>query len=180
MVKELGVIMLAELDPARAARCEHRKCLSALYALDKLVSLLHDSEVGSNVHIKHAVCAESSDSSNHFAFNICAHRHIESLTESSSYSRSCEEYYLLLGVCQSVPNLVLVALFTQSADRASNDTLTAAYARRLHEVLIESTVNTGLETSVDLADNGNALNVLAGSDTSHALNALVVISDEIR
>ena len=64
-------------------------------ALNEFVCFFNYCKVSCNIHVEHMVRTESSDSRNHFAFDICADRFAEFFTESSSYGRSCKEDYLL-------------------------------------------------------------------------------------
>ena len=130
MIYEVRIVMLAELDPTGAAGCEHRHCALVLDPLDKLVSLLNDSKVSSYVHVEALNIAEALDSRNHLALNVCADRIAELLAESSSDRRSCKEHYLLVGISNSLPYLILAALLLECACRTSYDTLTAANAGR--------------------------------------------------
>jgi len=180
MRQEIRIEVLTELYPTGAARCEHRQSALVLDPLDQLVSFFHDREVGSNVHVEDVNVAQSSDSSDHLALNVSTNRVAELFAQSSSDRRSGEEYDLLLGICDSVPNLLLAALLGKSANRAGYDTLTAAYASGRCQRHIECGTNVNVETSSYVADNGNALYILTSSNASHTLDALVVISYEER
>ena len=179
MGEEVGIIVLTELHPAGAAGCEHRHCAALCDPLEELICFFHDSEIGSNVHIEHLIAAESSDSSDHLALNVSTCGIAECFAECCSYGRSCEEYYLLIGICYSIPDLVGIVLLAESAYRTGNDTLTAAYAGNISELFLKCAADMSIEASSDSSDNAYALYIAAGSNASHAVDALVIVSDDI-
>ena len=60
-------MMLEEVDPARAAAREDREVLAALHALDQLMTLFHDREVGAEIRVEDAIEAEAVEGGDHLA-----------------------------------------------------------------------------------------------------------------
>ena len=176
--------MLHELDPAGAAGCEHRQRrlvkLVGSNTADQLVGFFQNCKVSRHVHIEHFDVAKHSDRLDHLVFHVGSRRHVKTFTQRSRDGRSGEEYHLLLGIRDSVPYLVDIALLIQSADRTGDDTLSAADTGRGIQALIERRTDADVEASSDLSDRSDALNVVAGGDAAQALNALVVVTDYIR
>ena len=146
--------MLNELDPTGAAGREHRKCAAVLNSFNKLVCLFDNREVGCEVHVEYGhIFAEAADSGCHLALNVCADREIEALAESCLDGRSGVEDDLLVGICDSLPDLVFLALLLECANGAAYYALTAANAGRISKALVECTADVSVEASLYSADS---------------------------
>ena len=131
MVKHIRVIILAELDPSGRAGGDHRESALVLYALNKLVRFLNDREVGGKVGVEHSVKAETAQSGDHLALNVCTDRHSEALTEGSPDGGSGLNDNVLCRVAESLPYLVGVVLLGDGTGGTYCGTLTAGDAGNL-------------------------------------------------
>ncbi|CDC75945.1 putative uncharacterized protein [Candidatus Colimorpha enterica] len=179
MVKHIRVIILAELDPSGRAGGDHRESALVLYALNKLVRFLNDREVGGKVGVEHSVKAETAQSGDHLALNVCADRHSEALTEGSPDGGSGLNDNVLCRVAESLPYLVGVVLLGDGTGGTYSGTLTAGDAGNLAEVYLERGSDAGVDTSVIRPYDRDVL-LAADSHTAAAENALVVVADEVR
>ena len=172
--------MFAELHPTGAAAGEHGQLLTALQAFHQFMGFFHDGQVSGDVHVEYGVSPQTADGCHHLAFNIGADGHVETFTQGGTDGGGGEEYDLLLGVGDRVPDIVDLALFTQGADGAGNNTLTAADAGRICQALFKGAADMDVITTLNCADDRYRLHVFAGGDTAHALDALGVVTHDIR
>ena len=175
---ELGIVMLAEVDPTGGAGSDHRELAAILDAVDKLVALFHDGEVSSEIGIKDSVEANAAESSSHLAGNRCADSFAEALAESCTDSRSCLNNNVLGGIVESFDNLIGIVLLAESAGRANVDALTAGYAGNVIQLSLESAADVGVKATCVSTDDGNVL-ILAGCNAAAAKNALGVVADKV-
>ena len=140
---------------------------------------LHYSKVCTEVCVKYGIEAESAKSRNHLALYGCTHRIAECLSERCSYCGSCLYNNYLFWICKCVPYLVRIVLFCKRTCRTSCYTLTARYAGSLGKIKVKRTVNACLEASVVCADYADTLELVAGGDTTAAVNALVVVTEHM-
>ena len=179
MGDHLGMALLDELDPRGAARGEHGHGLARLDAVDELARLLHDGEVGGDVHVEHMVGAEAADGCHHLALDVGADGHIERFAQRRADGGRREEHDLLGGVGERLPHVLDGGIFGEGADGAGDDALTAAHADGLGKGHIERRTDVDVEASADGADGVDVL-LAAGGDAAHAVDALVVVSDDVR
>ena len=175
---ELGVVVLAELDPSGRAGGDHRKGAAVLYSVKKLGSLFNDGKVCCGVGVKYLFKADSAQSRNHLALYVSADRHTEALTESCTDRRSGLHYNVLGRIGESIPYLVGIVLLNESAGRTYSGTLTAGDTGSRAEIHVEGLTDAGVDTTVVSTDYGYVL-LVTNSYTSTAENTLVVISYEV-
>ena len=87
---------------------------------------------------------------------------------------------MLVGICDSIPDFIDIALLIQCTDRTGDDTLSASDTCRCIQTLIERRTDAYVEASSDLSDRSDSLYVVAGGDAAQALDALIVVADYIR
>ena len=172
--------MLAVLDPSGRAGGDERELAALLDSLEELGSLLHNREVGGEVHVVNAVEAETLYSRDHLALDVSTRLVAEALADCSADRRCGADCDVLLRVGDSVEHLLSVVLFVERADRAGNYTLTAADTAGLGELLLERGADVGIKSAVVSADNADALHILAGCYAAAAEDTLVVITNEER
>lgn len=86
---------------------------------------------------------------------------------------------LPFGICKCVPYLVRIVLFCKRTCRTSCYTLTARYTGSLSKIKVKRTVDACLEASVVCTDYTYTLKLVAGGDTTAAVNALVVVTEHM-
>ena len=79
MGEKVGIVVLAELDPAGGAGGDHRQCAAFLDSLDELGALFHNGEVSAEVGVKYFVKAQHLERGDHLAGDVGADRHTEAL-----------------------------------------------------------------------------------------------------
>ena len=173
---ELGIEMLAVLDPAGRAGGDHRENTAVVYPVEKLRAFFHDGEVGGEVNVEYSVCAEPSHGGGELAGGGGADGHAEFFTDRYTHGGSGLEYNELVGIVESRPDCLGGILFGECARGAGCDTLTAVYAGDFGKILAEGRTYHGLEAAVLHSDSKYTLGVFAGGNAATAENALIVIS----
>ena len=180
IIQHVGIIVLHELYPAGAAGREHGQRLFAHDTLHQLGRLLHDGEVGGNVHVEDLNVAQATDGRDHLTVHVGAYGIIELLAQLSAYGRSGKEHDFLVGIGHGVPDLIGVRLFGERAHGASHYALAAAHAGRIHERHVERAADVNGVSPAYGAYRLHALEHLAGGHATTAVDALVVVADEER
>ena len=175
----LGIGLFDELDPPRTARREHRQRLARLDAVDQLARLLHDREVGGDVHVEHRVRTQPADRRDHLALDVGADRHVERLAQRRPDRRRGEEHHLFGRIGKRRPYVARRRPLGQRADRARDDALPAAHARRIDERSVERAADVDVEAPADRTYRVDAL-LAARGDATHAIDAFVVVADDVR
>ena len=180
IVNEIREVMLAELDPSRRAGGNHRQNALVLNASDQLGCLLDNGQVGGQIHIEHAVKAQSLQRGNHLALGIGTRLVAEALTDLRTDRRCGTDENVLVGICQRLEDLIGIIALVQRTDRAGNDALSAVDAGGVRQRFAECGADVGIKPAVVRADDTDSLHLCAGCHTATAENALVVVADDRR
>ena len=172
--------MFAELDPAGRAGSDEREFASVLESFNELVRLFHDSEVSSEVHVVNAVETEAFESCDHLALDVGAGFKAEALADLSANGRSTADSDVFRRIGDGSVNPRGVVLFVKSADRASDDTLTAVDAGGIGERKFKLAADRGIVASVLCADGADRLDLVTDGNASAAKNTLTVVADDGR
>ena len=176
---EFGVVVLAELDPAGGAGGDDRQLAAVLDALDELVGLLHDGEVGAEVGVEDLVEAESSQGSGQLALHGGADGQAEGLAQAGADGGSGLHDDVLGRVVDGLDHVVDAGLLIQRAGGAHGDALAAGDAGGLAQAHLEGAGDVGGKAALVGADDADALGLFAGGDAAAAEDALGVVADHV-
>ena len=179
MGDQVGIIVLAELDPAGGAGGDHREDAAVLHALDELGTLFHNGEVSAEVGVEDLIKAQHMQRGGHLAGDERADRHAEAFAESGADRRRGVNDNVLGRIGQSREDLGGVVLFYQSAGGADNGALTAADAGNVAQLLVKGAADLSIKAAVVGADNADVLFFTSGHAAA-AKDTLVVIADEVQ
>ena len=166
--QEIRIIMLAEFNPSRAARRNHRELASIFDSLQKLRALFHNCEIRARIRIEHFVRSESADRGHHFACRTGTDRHSKGLSDRDAHCRRSLENYIFFRIGNCVPDLFNFTLLLQRSRRADGDALAAVYAGRFHKRFAERTADHCFKAALHRINDADRLNVLADADASPA------------
>ena len=176
---ELGIVVLAELDPAGAAGSDLGQGPTVLDALDELGAFLHDGHVGGVVHIEHLVEAQTAAGRDELAFHVGAHGDAEALTDLNTDGGCGGDDHVLGGIGEGLPDLVGVVPLGEGAGGAHLDALAAVHAAGVGERHLKGAGDVGLVATHAGADDVSVLDVLADGDAAAAQDALAVVADQV-
>jgi len=177
VVQQLRMLVLHIADPARRAAGQLRELAALGDTADEFIAFLHDREVGAEVGVIDAVEADSAQRRCHLAGDSGADRHAELFAQGSTDGRSGLYDHELVGIIQRHDDIVDVLALMQSADRAVQNALAALHAVDVREAAVVDRTDDGLEAAVDVAENAQSLDLLAGIDAASAQHALRGVAD---
>ena len=175
---EFREIVFAVLDPTGRAGCDEREVLAFLHSAEEFGCFFHDGKVCGEVHVVNAVKANAFESGNHLTFGIHAGLDAEAFADGGTDGRRGADRNVFGGIVDGIPNFFGVILFVERAYRASNDTLTAGYARGSCERLIECGADLCIEAAVERFDDADALHILTSGNATAAKDTFVVVTNE--
>ena len=178
MVDEVGVVVLAELDPSRRAGGYHGQHAAVLDPVDELVGLLHDGHVRAEVGVEHLVKAQAAKGRGHLALHVGANGQAELLAKSRANGGGGLHDDYLLRVVDGVDNVLGVVPLGQSPGGAADDALAAGHAGHVAQGLLEGAAYLRVKAAVIGADNGHVL-ILARGHAAAAEHALCVVALKI-
>ncbi len=182
IVEQVGIVVLEEIDPGRAARRHDRKLDAlvagqmSLQAFEDLGACFHDGKGGGEVRVEHLGKAQVTEGGYHLAGHDGAGLHAELLAEGHADSGSRLGDDDLVGVHQVVHQAVGVVTLGQGARRADGDALAAISAIRVLKHAVEGRSDGGVETAADSAEDTHGLDIVAHSLATAAEDALVHVA----
>ena len=179
-VEQVGVVVLEEVDPARAAGGENRQVLARLHAFDELVALLHDREVGREVGVEDLVEAEGAETGYELARDGFARLESEFLADGDANRRGGLDDDGLGGVVEGRPDLLDVGDADDGADRADVDALAAEGAGAVGQRNHRGRADLGGETAAVAGEGADGLDLVADGLAAAAHDALVEVAHDGR
>ena len=176
----VGVVVLAELDPAGGAGGDQGQRAAVLDAVDKLGALLHDGQVGGDVGVEHLVKAQAAQGGDHLALHVGADGHAEALAQGGAdggggaarpraWSGSARAAQTL-----SVSSFSVRAPVGQTAMHWPQ--VTQADFAQVH---VKGAADVGGEAAVVGADDAARPDFAADGDAAAAEDALGVVADQM-
>ena len=171
---------LHKTHPARAAGSKHRELVLFRMGnlLDKLGALFHNGQVRAEVGIKyviHSCSAQRGSQSLHGCeFRVQA----EGLSPCGTDGR-CNLYNRdLLRILDGLDHPIHIIALTKGADRTVGNTLAAECALGILQTVHAGDIDSDAGTGIDHIPHVCGLDLVADLDTAHALDALVIITDQ--
>ena len=178
IVEKFRIVVLAVLDPARAAGRDQRQLAAVLQSVQQLRALFENRQVRRRIRIEYLVKAQAQHRAYHLLRRSRSDRHAELFTDGRSDRRSRLNQDDFVRICDSFPYLVDGALFRNRAYRTGDEALTAVYAGNFADAQTEGRSDRRIESSVDRIDDADLLHISAGSHTASAGDTLLRISDQ--
>ena len=176
MLKLVGIIGLAEVDPAGRAGGNHRKSAAVFHSVEKLGALLHDGEVGAEVGVIDLLEAEAAERRDHFSGDGGSYLHSEFLAEGGADCGSGLDYNVATE-SHCLVHLVNFGFEHQRAGGANAYALSAEYAGGFAERTVSGRTDDGVEATVLEAENAEPVGVFASCDAASAKNTFAGVAD---
>ena len=177
MIDQIGILMLAELDPAGRTGGDHGQRAFVLDALQKLRCFLPNGKIGCKVGIKHTVKAEAPQRSRHFALNIGAHGQSERFAKRCTDCGGGVHDDGLFRIAQRRKHFLCVIMLHERAGRTGDHALPACHAGSLAQLLFKCAADIGIKSALVCADHADRL-CGAACHAAAAENAFVVVTHE--
>ncbi len=172
-IEELHVV-----DPAWRAGCDLGEHSFVGDAVDELLRLFHDGEVGAEVGVEDAIEAKAVKRGDHLSGGVVfADLVAEFLGEGASDGwGGLDDDVLAFG--HRAVDLVDLAVLGQSAGRADFDALAALDARHIGEGAVFRRSDDGVESALLEAEDADSLGLFALLDAAAAEDALAGVADD--
>ena len=187
LVHELGIVRLAEPHPAGAAGGEHREflfrsavlCLCRFFdLLEELAGLLHDGQVCGEVGVKDIIEADVLEERDQAAVGRELRFEAEALTPGSADRRCHLDDRDDVRILESEEHPVEIIALTERADRTVGDTLAAEHTLGVLQTVDTAHIDRSPGTGVQNIPDACGLHIIADLDAAHALDALVILTDQ--
>ncbi len=88
MIEQIGIKMLAELDPAGAAGGDHRQRSAFFDPFQQFIAFFDNGEVGRKIGVEYFVKSQPAQSGNHFSGDQTSRGHTEFFAQRGANGRS--------------------------------------------------------------------------------------------
>ena len=171
-VKQIGVVVLDEVDPAGAAAGQDGQVLAALDTLDDLGAFFHDGQVSGEVGVEDLVEAQGTESCDHLAGDRHAGLKTEFLADSHADGGSGLNDDGLGGIVDGSPDFFHIADTGDGTDGADVDALSAEGAVGFSQGDHAGSADLGGESAAVAGECADGLNFVADGLAAAAHDAL--------
>ena len=175
---QMGIGVLNVLDPAGAARGEHRQLLAGVELVKELSGLFHNGKVSGKGSVEYVINTHALESGGNLAHNRLSCGDAELFANAYANCGSNLNCNFLAAVVDCLPHIGDIVLNGDSTGGADCRALTTANALGFCQLLAETAGYECIKAAVAEVDSADVLNLGANSYALAAENALAGITND--